>query len=252
MTNDDRRLISDQELQQRIREALSNKANGVQIDGSALARIRDRTQRRTTHRRWRPIAVGFAAAAVIIGAAIVPRLINHDAPPAAASSAVATAGKTAPSTSAAALPSGAALPIAASTKTLYPVSDTAIAAEAITKGETSKYSLNDDPAATALAFCKVIVPIITQSSTIELSTGDVVLSKNDVPGTAGVLVPIYTTSNGVLLTNVFLRYVQVNGVRAWLVVGASLPAATRTHHSLWMHPNGRPPKFQLLENYAAH
>lgn len=230
MSEDNQQPIGEHELEERLRAALTSRADRVQIDGSALTAIRDRTSRKAINRFWRPIAVGLAAAAVIVGAAFIPRLINRAAPPAAASS-VATADKTAPSTARSTapstakstVPSGVALPISAKTRAVYPVSDSSIAAAAITNNETQKFWLSDDPVATALAFCKLVVPVLTASSDVALSTGDVVASKESVPNSEGVVVPIYTSANGALLTNVYLRYVQQGATRVWLVIGASVP-----------------------------
>lgn len=237
----------DPELERMLRAALSARAEATPIRGDGLALIRERVTGRRHGRAWTPILAGAAAAAVIVGIAVVPRIVATPADGNAAAvgptssapavvesselpeptsdsaadlplSASASASDLTPASPEATTGAGAptesdGLPISGQTPLIYPYPTSQALADAVKAGSTS--SDLAAPEKVAQAF------VASAGSTGEsYATRPARPSSDVVPGSKGVLVTVLNR-DGLAVTNVYLRAVVASGQTVWGVVGAS-------------------------------
>lgn len=236
----------DAEVERLLRAALHLRAEATPIRGDGLALIRERVAGRRRGLAWTPILAGAAAAAVIVGIAVVPRIVANPAddnaaaggPTSSASAVMESTDLPSPTTASAEdLPLSAsstadlsaqvptvtavpttpsepdALPVSSKTPLVYPYPTSQALAEAVKAGSTN-VDLSS-PENVARAF------VASAGSSGESYTTQPVRPSSDVvPASKGVLVTVLN-ANGLPVANVYLRAVVASGQTVWGVVGAT-------------------------------
>lgn len=228
--------LSDERLETALRDALRARAESTQISGAGLSTIRDRVSRRTRMRIWRPVSAAAGAAAVILGATILPHAFStdgrHDGTAASSANAAISSGSSpqsamssAPDTTPTKSPSAQAIigdpaPISSGTPTVYPLANTKQTADAL-DGKNST-PLQDVLAQSPEQLATSFVTTATNGASGPVTTSKVASSKSYVPGSDGAVVKVFG-STGNLVTVVYLKAVTKGSRAAYVVIGASLP-----------------------------
>ncbi|PRZ31388.1 hypothetical protein CLV47_12826 [Antricoccus suffuscus] len=228
------RDVSDEHLEAALRDALRARAESTQISGAGLSTIRERVGRRTRMRVWRPVLAAAGAAAVIVGAAILPHAFSADGRQdgtAASSASDRTPTDSAPRSSTTSAPEsgkaknpsataviGKPAPISSKTPTMYPMANTQQTADALKGSYQPDGVLAQSPEQLASSF----VTTATSGASGPVTTSKATSSKSYVSGSDGAVVRVFGQT-GSLMTVVYLKAVTVEAKTAYVVIGASLP-----------------------------
>ncbi len=228
------RHLSDERLETALRAALRARAESTQISGAGLSTIRDRVSRRTRMRIWRPVFAAAGAAAVIVGATVLPHVFSaggrqdgaasssaSDRAPSASAPQFSAGGtsKAAPTgpTSAQAI-IGKPAPIGSGTPTMYPMANTQQTADAFnSKAPDRPGGLPvDSPEQLASSF----VTTATNGASGPVTTSKATSSESYVSGSDGAIVKVFGSA-GNLVTVVYLKAVTTGLHTAYVVMDST-------------------------------